>query len=174
MKPFTKLLYTVALSVTGTLAIASQAFADAPPLPDSGTYFIVNSASEQALQPVQPSAGQNVYLQSFNKGGMQKWTLTRKIDPASKKPTNRYNIRLAGENTTLQLQPHPVADCPAIVSTDQSTLVIESGEAGFLIKSVAQNGDALSILPAPPSDTETRFSPDDGSAKYRWSFVSAN
>lgn len=173
MKTFTKLTLSLTVACAAALSVVSQALADAPPLPDSGTYFIVNAASEQALQPVQASAGQSVYLQSFSKSGIQKWTITRKIDPATKKPTNRYNIRLAGENTTLQFQPHPVADSPAIVSTDKSTMVIESGESGCLIKSVSQNGDALCILQAPPSDTETRFSPDDGSAKFRWTFVSA-
>lgn len=76
MKTSSKLLSTVIVSVAGALAAATQAFADAPSLPDSGTSFIVNSA---------------------------------------------------GEKTTLQLQPHAVADCA-----------------------------------------------DNGSAKYRWSFISAN
>lgn len=167
-----KKLLRYALPVLFCLTVTG-AKAEPPSLPDSGTYFIVNAASEEALQPVQPSSGQNVILQGFSKSGLQKWTITRKIDAVSKKPTNRYTIRLAGENATLNLQPHPVQDCPAIISLDSEVFVLEPGESGFLVKSVTQNGDALCTLQSPPSDTETRFSPNDGSAKYRWNFISA-
>lgn len=153
-----------ALTVTSTLAQAT-------PLPDSGTYFIVNAASGDALQPSMASAGQNVFLKEFNKGGLQKWTLVRKVDPATKKPTNRYNIRLAGENAGLHFQPFPAPDHTAMISTDTSVFVLDSGEGGCLVKSVASNGDALYTYPYPPMDTEARFGPSDGSAKFRWNFI---
>lgn len=169
----------LALIMTGTGALAqAQAQTDAgsskPTLPDSGTYFIINSASEEALQPAMASLGQNVLLQTFNRAGAQKWTLNRKIDPSTKKPTNRYTIRLAGESNSLYFQPHPAVDASAIISMDPSVFVLEAGEAGLLLKSVAKNGDALYTLSSPPSDTETRFGPNDGSAKFRWKCIAAD
>jgi hypothetical protein len=53
-------------------------------LPNSGTYFIVSADSKEALQPVAGTAGQNVFLSEYNSSGMQKWVVTRKIDPKTK------------------------------------------------------------------------------------------
>lgn len=155
------------------LVSALPTWADSDPLPNSGTYFIINASSDEALQPVGPTAGQNVLLYPFNKSGMQKWEINRRIDPATKKPTNKYTIKLAGESG-LSFQPHPVADSSAIISLDPSVFVLEPGDGGLLIKSVQLNGDALYIFPYPPMNTETRFGPDDSSNKFRWKFVSAN
>jgi hypothetical protein len=153
---------------------AVPAMADIDALPDSGTFFIVNVSNEQALQPVGASIGQNVQLYEFKKGGTQKWTITRKIDLITKRPTNRYNIRLAGETPGLNFQPHPVTDSSAIISIEPSVFVLDAGETGILVKSVAKNGDALYIYPSPPGNTETRFGPDDGSTKFRWKFIGAD
>ncbi len=164
----------ISLVVSASVPSIGAETAEPPKYPDSGTYFIVNAQSEQALQPVGASAGQNVYMAEFTKGGAQKWTITRKIDPVTKKPTNRYTIRLAGDNQGLNFQPHPSVDGSAIISTDTSVFVLDPGEAGYLVKSVSKNGDALFIYPSPPSETETRFGPNDGSAKFRWKFIPAS
>jgi hypothetical protein len=166
--------FAAALSLSSAISTCGPAIAQQAPLPDSGTYFIVNVASEQALQPVMPSIGQNVFLQPFTRAGLQKWTINRKIDATTKKPTNRYTIKLAGETDGLNFQPHPSVDSSAIISLDTSVFVLDSSDAGILIKSVAKNGDALNTFSSPPSETETRFSPDDGSAKFRWKFIAAN
>jgi hypothetical protein len=142
------------------------------PLPNTGTYFIVNASSHEALQPGAPSLGQTVFLYEFNSGGTQKWMVTRKIDPATKKPTNRYSIRLAGENQDLNFQPHPsIGDAAAIIGTDKATYVLEPSGEGFLLKSVSKNGDALFIAPQQGYNTEPRFGPNDGSSKFQWNFV---
>lgn len=143
-------------------------------LPDTGTYFIVNASSGEALQPVDASPGQNVMAAPMTKAGAQKWHLTRKIDPKTKKPTNRYTIRLAGEIPDLNFQPHGVADRPAIISSGTSVMVLEPGADGFLIKSVTRNGDALFIYPVPEIGTEAHFGPNDGSSKFRWTIEAAN
>jgi hypothetical protein len=169
-----KFFQKVALTVSMVALACAPSLAQVNGLPDSGTYFIVNVASEEALQPVGASIGQNVFMSEFNKGGLQKWSIKRKFDLTTKKPTNRYTIALAGETTGLNFQPHPVADCSAIISIDPSVMVLEKGDAGLLVKSVAKNGDALYIAPSPPGPTETRFGPDDGSTKFRWKFIQAD
>lgn len=142
------------------------------PLPNTGTYYIVNASSHEALQPNAPSMGQTVFLFEYNRGGTQRWMVTRKIDPATNKPTNRYSIRLAGENQDLNFQPHPsVGDGAAILGTDKATYVLEPSDQGFVVKSVQKNGDALFIAPQTDSNAEPRFGPNDGSAKYQWNFV---
>lgn len=162
------------LAIVSALLSCGPALADPEPLPDSGTYFIINSANDQALQPAGGTLGQNVLLYDFNKGGLQKWVLTRKLDPKTNKPTNRYTIRLAGENSELNLQPHPMADCTAIIGDEKATYVIEPGDPGVTIKSVARNGDAMYMLTQPPMNAELHFGPSDGSSKFRWKFVSVN
>lgn len=169
-----KVLQKFALAVSLIAATAAPALAQAEPLPNSGTYFIVSALNDEALQVSQASAGQYVQPGEFNRGGLQKWVLTRKIDPSTKKPTNRYNIRLAGEAQNLNFQPHPIGSMQALISFDPSVFVLEPGESGFLVKSVARNGDALYALVSPPAYTECHFLPDDGSQKFRWKFVPAN
>jgi hypothetical protein len=162
------------LTLVALIGLAGPAIAEGNTLPESGTYFIVNPASGQALQPVGPTPGQNVLMYEFNKGGSQKWTITRKIDPITKKPTNRYTIRLAGENSGLDFQPHPVAERTAMISSGPSVFVFEPGDEGLIVKSVARNGDALFVYPDPPSNSQVHFGPSDGSGKYRWSFIAAD
>ncbi len=176
MKLLQRAAIAISLVVSASVpSIAQQpAASTAPKYPDSGTYFIISALNDQAMQAAAASFGQSVFLQEWTQSGMQKWTITRKIDPATKKPTNRYTIRLAGETPGLNFQPHPVCDSTAIISMDTSVFVLEPGDAGFLVKSVAKNGDAMYCLPQPPSNTEARFGPNDGSTKFRWKFVSAN
>jgi hypothetical protein len=138
-------------------------------LPGSGTYFILNRSSGEALQPVAASVAQNVLMSPFDKSGSQKWTITRFLDPVTKKPTNRYNIRLAGEFQGLELQPHPsVSDHTALISIDKSVFVMQPKGDGLLLKSVAKNGDAMCIYPVPNDRAEVRFGACDDSDKYVW------
>ncbi len=148
--------------------------AEPDPLPNSGTYFISNMSSDEALQPAGATVGQNILLYEFNKSGMQKWTINRKLDPKTQKPTNRYTIKLAGDNGDLNFEPHPVADCAAILGAEKSVYVLEPADSGTLIKSVAKNGDALYVYPQPPMNAEARFGPNDGSTKFRWKFTLAD
>jgi hypothetical protein len=143
------------------------------PLPESGTYFIVSALNEQAVQPAMPSAGQNVLLYDFNKGGVQKWTLTRKVDPKTHLPTNKYNIKLAGESTSLNLQPHPISDATAILG-DPSVYIFQPEEDGIVVRSVDRNGDAMFVVSSPPMKPEVHFGPKDESSKFRWKFVKAD
>ena len=138
-------------------------------MPNSGTYFVVSSSNGEALQPNGPTAGQNVFLTAYNKSGLQKWRFTRLIDPKTKKPTNRYQIRLAGEAQDVHFQPHPsVSSRTAIISSGTTNFVLEPGADGFLIKSVKLNGDAMFVYPVTDSTTEVHFGPNDGSTKFRW------
>lgn len=168
-----KKMALAAAAISLIVSSALPAMADPVDLPNSGTYFITSVSSGEALQPVGPTVGQNVLMYEYTKSGLQKWTITRKIDPKTQKPTNRYTIRLAGENGDLNFEPHPVAERTAMIGTDKSVFVFEPGEAGILIKSVTNNGDALFVYPYPPMNSEARFGANDGSAKYRWLFTHA-
>lgn len=168
-----KLVPSIICALAALTVSAQSAFA-ATTLPDTGTYFIISNSSGEALQPVGPTPGQNVLMYPSNKGGMQKWLITRQIDPKTKKPTNRYNIKLAGENGELNFQPHDIADRTAIILPEQSTFVLDAAEDGILVKSVKRNGDALFVFPYPPLNSEARFGPSDGSAKFLWTFEPAN
>ncbi len=146
----------------------SAALAEAH-LPDSGTYFILASSGD-ALQALAASPGQNVLVFPFNKSGLQKWTVTRKIDPATKQPTNRYNIRCAGEATGLNFRPYVMPDHTPMIG-DPSVMVLKPAGEGLLVKSVELNGDALYTYSVPDAYTEGRFGAADGSSKFIWSFV---
>jgi hypothetical protein len=143
-------------------------------LPGSGIYFITNCSSGEALQPVGPTPGQNVLLYPFTKSGMQKWTVTRLLDPKTKEPTNRYTIQLAGETPDLVFQPHDIAERTAMIGSGKSIFVLEPSNGALLVKSVKRNGDALYIYPYPPMNTEAHFGPSDSSAKFQWKFEGAN
>lgn len=161
------------ISTSGTGA--STAVINADSLPKTGTYFIVNSANHAALQPNGPSLGQNVFLSEFNRGGTQKWRIDRKVDPVTNKPTNRYTIRLAGEIDGLNFQPHPsLGDACPVLGMDKAVFLFEPSQDGLLVKSVAQNGDALSYTQSSAESAEPVFRPDDGSKRFRWNFISTD
>lgn len=160
----------MSLFVIGTAPVGAQT----DPLPNSGTYFITSNSNEEALQPNGAMVAQNVFTNEFTKSGMQKWTIDRKIDIKTKKPTNRYTIRLAGENMHLFFQPHPISDHTAMVGDDKAVYVFEKTDNGLVIKSVGLNGDALYSAPNPPMNTEVKFGPNDGSNKFRWTFTLAD
>jgi hypothetical protein len=173
-----KILRTISLAVAAVAfsylpVAAEETITQVLTLPNTGTYFIVNADNGEALQPVAASLGQNVFTHEFNKSGTEMWAITRKIDPVTHKPTNRYTVKLAGQAPSLNFQPHPATDSSAIVSTDASVFVLEPDQSGIVVKSVAKNGDALYIYPSPPGPTETRFGPSDGSKKYHWAFIGA-
>jgi hypothetical protein len=168
-----KFVKPVMLAVAALLSVV-VAPAEAIDLPNTGTYFIISNSSGEALQPVGPTVAQNVLLYPANKGGLQKWVVTRHVDPKTKKPTNRYDIRLAGEASDLNFQPHDIADRTAIVLPDKSTFVLEVAGDGILVKSVKRNGDALFVYPYPPMNSEARFGASDGSSKFQWTFDPAN
>lgn len=143
-------------------------------LPNSGTYFIVSAETKEALQPVAGTPGQNVLMYEYNSSGMQKWVVTRKVDPKTKKPLNRYTVRLAGENNDLYLQPFPSPDHTCMISSGASNFSLVPASGSYVIKSAAQNGDALYTYPYPPMNTEARLGPSDGSQKFKWDFIPAN
>jgi hypothetical protein len=166
-------LAVAAFALAGVSVGAEETLTQVSTLPNTGTYFIVNADNGEALQPVAASLGQNVFTHEFNKGGTEMWAITRKIDPITHKPTNRYTVKLAGETPGLNFQPHPSTDTSAIVSMDAAVFALDADQNGIVIKSVAKNGDALYIYPSPPGPTETRFGPSDGSKKYHWAFIEA-
>lgn len=177
MKAIKIVWVTVALLISAYLPVYSVADStvsvNVDTLPSTGTYYIISASSNEALQPNAPTLGQTVFLSEFNKGGTQKWKINRKIDPATNKPTNRYSIRLAGDNEELNFNPHPsVGDASPVLGLDKSIFVLEPSQEGVLVKSVEKNGDAMyahaSSEPAP------LFGPNDGSNKFRWNFVSAD
>lgn len=143
-------------------------------LPDSGTYFIINADKNLALEPLGATQGQNVFARPYNKSGMQKWTINRIIDIKTKKPTNRYNIRLAGETTGLNFLPFPVEDHTSMIGPDSATYVLQPLSGAFVVKSVSRNGDALFTQDVPELPTEVKFGPSDNTAKFQWVFEAAN
>ena len=139
-------------------------------LPNSGTYYVVNCGSNVAVEPLAATSGQNVFLKDFNQGGLQKFVLTRKIDPKTKLPTNKYTIKSANEAATLFLKPFPIVDHTAMIDPTPSVFTFKPSAEGIVVESVAQNGDAMYALPAEPF-VELRFGPKAEDAKYKWKFV---
>jgi len=169
--------YLAALAVVMAITLfnfSPSALSQADPLPASGTYFIVSADTKEALQPEANTAGQNVFLHEFNQSGMQKWIVKRFIDPKTKKPLNKYTIRLTGENADLYLQPFPAQDHTCMISSGSSNFTLAKAGDSFQLKSSAQNGDALYAFPSPPGNTEARFGPADSAAKFNWDFIAAN
>ena len=139
----------------------------------SGTYYIVNNGL--ALEPNNAMPGQNVFLKPFNKSGMQKWIVTKKV---SGKTVN-YTIRLAGETDGLWFQGYPVKDHTPIIGTAAGANVsykivpVPDSKTAWLIKSNRYNGDVMqSFVFSSELSTEIRFNPaEPENSKFRWEFV---
>ena len=136
----------------------------------SGTYFIVNANSNQALTPLNQSVGENVFLRDFNHGGLQRWQVIRVPN------TTTYSIKLAGTDAMF-FQPNYVKDHTPMVSPGKNgtSFKIQAAQGtpdSWLIKSLKFNGDALhSFVFSPNLPTELRFDPTDGSRKFMWRFI---
>lgn len=156
---------------TGLTIAASAAGADPEALPGTGTYFITSVASDEALQPVGATAGQNVLLYPFERGGSQKWSVKRRVDPATNKPTNKYTISVASEED-LDFSPHPVSDRTGVVGLEKAVFVLEPADNGLFVK--VKNGDGMYVKSSPPSYAEIRFGPITEADKFRWHFIPAN
>lgn len=159
----------VAALLTQSAIFASPALAQGD-LPASGTYFIVNCKTEQAVTPLAVTPGNNVFANEFNKSGVQKFTIERKVDLKTKQPTNRYTIKAANEEVTLYLAPHDMSVRTAIMDSSPSTYVLKPSDGAIVVESLKKSGDAMFTLNVPPC-TEVRFGPNDGSDKYKWKFV---
>ena len=136
---------------------------------ESGSYYIVN-AGGLALTPWNAGAGENVFLQPFNHGGMQQWRVTKTPN------TNTYSIKLAGSDAMF-FQPNYVKDHTPMVSPGKTgaSFRIQAATGSpdlWLIKSLKYNGDAMhSFVFSPNLPTEMRFDPSDGSRRFMWRFI---
>lgn len=166
-----KAFFLPALFVVGLVAPNAALSAD---LPNSGTYFIINALNDQALEPLGGTPGQNVFLAEYTKSGMQKWTVTRKIDPKTKLPTNRYTIRLAGDSTKLYLAPYPAPNHTSMLDSSPSTYILQPQGDDLLIRSVDRNGDSLCCVAVPSSRNEVQIQPKDETSKFQWKFVATD
>jgi hypothetical protein len=163
----------VLISSIVALASALPAYCQNSPLPNTGTYFIVNQACGEALQPVGVTPGQNVYVYPYDKGGRQKWSLTRQVNPKTHLPTDRYVMKLLSEGEGTNFNPHDMQERPPVLGYSPSTLQLKPVGDAYEIRSVAMNGDALCVFHVENSFTETRFKPTDNSDKFLWKFTPA-
>jgi len=168
-----KSLKPLVLSALFALGFVAPNAAFSADLPNTGTYFILNALNDQALQPNGGTLGQNVFLAEYTKSGMQKWVVTRKIDPKTKQPTNRYTIRLAGDSTKLYLAPFPAANHTSMLDSNPSTYIIQPQGDDLLIRSVDRNGDSLCCVANPPAPSEVQIQPKDETPKFQWKFIAA-
>lgn len=132
-----------------------------------GIYFIVNG-NGQAIEPLGPTAGNNVFLRKFNKSGMQKWEILPQKD-------GNYFIRLY--ESELYLEPHPAGERTAWLDSSKSgyKIVADSGsDTHWYIKSKTRKGDAMrSYVYSSELATEIRFEPLEDDKKFKWEFISA-
>lgn len=132
-----------------------------------GIYFIVNG-NGQAIEPLGPTAGNNVFLRKFNKSGMQKWEILPQKD-------GNYFIRLY--ESELYLEPHPAGERTAWLDSSKSgyKIVADSGsDTHWYIKSKTRKGDAMrSYVFSSELATEIRFEPLEDDKKFKWEFISA-
>ncbi|RFZ90396.1 hypothetical protein D0C36_21630 [Mucilaginibacter conchicola] len=157
-------------SIGQSTSSTANALDNTAPLP-TGTYFIVNGSS--ALTPWQPTVGQNVFLQSFNGSGTQKWDVTQN---KTKKGIS-YTIKVAGSDN-LYFQPFPVKDHTPMVGSPGNNssyrIVAGPGPKQWYIKSLFYNGDAMhSFVFSPNLPTEIRFDAAQATDKFSWKFIPA-
>ena len=156
-------------ALTGAVALADEFATNATTvLPNTGIYFIISADSNEALQPMAPTLGQSIKLYPFDKGGSQKWVLTRKINPVTKKPTDRYTIRSTGGDSLYFTLP-PAPQMSSTVGGPAYEYTLAPGTVGLTIKQ--KNGDALYLHTDAPYNSQALFGPDDGTPKFRWNVV---
>lgn len=165
------MLLTAGWFLFGSSQVRAQYIDNTIALP-SGTYFIINAKTNEALTPEGPTAGQNVFLKAFKKSGLQKWY----VKQIKTKNGISYTIRFDGTDG-LFLCPYPVADHTPIISTPNGKEASYSIKAAtenkcWHIKSLHLNGDAMqSYIYSKETPTEIRFNPIEDSNKFYWMFI---
>lgn len=173
-----KMYFVFVLLVTGILQVMGQQTSNKGKAADNttalptGTYFIVNSKTNEALTPNGPTAGQNVFLMPFKKSGLQKWN----VKQIKTKNGISYTIGLDGSDG-LFLCPFPAGDHTPIITTPfgkegSYTIKSASDNKGWYIKSLHLNGDAMqSFVYSKETPTEIRFNPAEAADKFYWMFI---
>lgn len=132
-----------------------------------GIYYIING-NGQAIEPLSPTSGNNVFLRKFNKSGMQKWEVIPQKDGS-------YLIKLY--ESELYLEPHPAGERTAWLDSAKAGYKIEAikgSDDQWYIKSKARKGDAMrSYIFSPELATEIRFEPTEDDKKFKWKLISA-
>lgn len=97
------------------------------PVVENGTYSIINVSTQDALTPVQLTAGQNVFLQNqVTSDLLQRWSI--QFDG------QYYTIRSLQEST-LYFQPFPAGVHTAIISYNDG-----NSNPKFLLEKIEENG----------------------------------
>lgn len=141
---------------------------------EDGNYFIVNAASGRALVPVDGGINSNIRLKSFNKSGMQKWTVKKHVAKGNNgNEIVSYTIRNMASG--YYLRPHHVPDNGnAILSGKDaySNFMIEPDEEeSFIIKNIKMGGDAMYSKNTGFSDDEPWFAPKEEDGNYHWQLI---
>ena len=137
--------------------------------PQSGEYFIVNVATNQALTPVDVGVNSNTRLKVFNQSGLQKWTIKKQIING-----NIITYTIQNTSATFYLRPYfQPTNGNAIISEldDLCNYSITAEGANFIIKNNKMLGDALYVKDGGALSDEPWFAPNDNSNKFKWKFV---
>lgn len=140
------------------------------PVIENGTYAIINVSTQDALTPVQLTAGQNVFLQNqLTSDLLQRWHI--QFDG------QYYTIR-SQQESSLFFQPFPAGDHTAIISSNDGNSnpkfilekIEENGAVYFKIKSLLLGQQALYQLTNGMYE-EARFKAFENTDLFKWQFV---
>lgn len=172
MKTFNLIISMLFLLLTSSFQIGSTLQTQQTEL-QTGEYFIVNVATNDALTPVDVGVNSNTRLNDFKKSGMQKWTIKKNVVKNKKRTSVFYTIQNTASG--YYLRPcHVPNNGSAIISTKDAmcSYSIKVDNKNFIIKNNKMGGDAMYVKKDGYQNNEPWFANDDGNENFRWKIVS--
>jgi hypothetical protein len=137
----------------------------------NGTYFIINTSENLALEPYQRQYGSltDLNLTKLDNSAIQKWVIKENINPKTKKPNGTFSIYLFVDETNAIANKYNNPRLGKIKEYPKDSFVIAYNETekSYIIKSNAAKGDCM----GKKDGRFAKYIPNDGSQAVLWKFL---
>lgn len=137
----------------------------------NGTYFLLNTSENLALEPYQRQYGSltDLNLTKLDNSAIQKWVIRENLNPKTKKPNGTFSIYLFADETNAIVNKY---NNPRIGKTKEypkDSFVIEYNEPkkAYIIKSNSAKGDCM----GKKDGRFAKYIPNDGSSAVLWKLL---
>jgi hypothetical protein len=125
----------------------------------NGTYFLLNTSENLALEPYQRHYGSltDLNLTKLDNSAIQKWVIRENLNPKTKKPNGTFSIYLFADETNAIVNKY---NNPRIGKTKEP-------KKAYIIKSNSAKGDCM----GKKDGRFAKYIPNDGSSAVLWKLL---
>ena len=137
----------------------------------NGTYFLLNTSENLALEPYQRQYGSltDLNLTKLDNSAIQKWVIRENLNPKTKKPNGTFSIYLFVDQSIAITNKYNNPRIGKIKEYPKDSFVIEYNEPkkAYIIKSNSAKGDCM----GKKDGRFAKYIPNDGSSAVLWKLL---